>query len=80
MSTVIPAKVWKHTSGATASVYGAIPWTRESERFEWAMGTDGFTVLHSDGTTGIGRRPFETREEAQAWCDKNPNFRGMGSM
>lgn len=41
------------------------------------MDTVGFTVLHPDGTTGLGCKPFETREQAQWWCDVNPNFPGM---
>jgi hypothetical protein len=77
MSRVIEHMVWKHTSGRTASTRGACPWTRDSERNDWSMDLAGFTVLHPDGTTGLGRPPFLTREDAQAWCDKNPNFKGM---
>jgi hypothetical protein len=40
--------------------------------------TVGWTVSHDDGTTGLGRKPFATQAEAQAWCDANPRFRGMG--
>jgi hypothetical protein len=39
--------------------------------------SDGWTVAHPDGTRGLGRPPFATREAAQAWCDANPYFPGM---
>lgn len=42
--------------------------------------TEGWTVEHQDGTTGIGRKPFATEAEAQAWCDANPNFAGMSCL
>jgi hypothetical protein len=77
MSRVIEHMVWKHTSGRTASTRGAIPWTNRAEEADWDMCLAGFTVLHADGTTGIGKPPFKTAEEAQEWCDKNPNFKGM---
>jgi hypothetical protein len=74
---VIEAFVWLHTSGRRASVYGACPWHSDAEKMDWAMACDGFTILHPDGTIGIGRPPFATREEAQAWVDANPRFSGM---
>jgi hypothetical protein len=74
---VIEHMVWKHTSGRTASVRGACPWTRESEKADWALSFAGFTIQHPDGTTGLGRPPFTTREEAQAWVDAHPKFPGM---
>jgi hypothetical protein len=37
----------------------------------------GWTVEHPDGTSGLGRAPFATQAEAQAWCDAHPNFPGM---
>jgi hypothetical protein len=37
----------------------------------------GWTVAHADGTRGIGRQPFATEAEAQAWCDAHPHFPGM---
>jgi len=74
---VIEALVWKHTSGRTASVGGAVPWAWRGEADQWKMEQVGFTVRHPDGTTGIGRPPFATREEAQAWVDAHPKFPGM---
>lgn len=39
--------------------------------------TEGFTIRHPDGTTGLGRGAFDTAEEAQAWVDAHPRFPGM---
>lgn len=39
--------------------------------------TEGWTVKHIDGTTGLGRPPFATKAEAEAWCEANPGFKGM---
>jgi hypothetical protein len=77
MAQAIEAKVWRHTSGRTASVCGACPWTSEAERAAWALVVVGWTIQHADGTRGIGRVPFKTREEAQAWIDAHPRFPGM---
>lgn len=77
MSTVLPAYQYRHVSGRTASITGAAPWHTAAERSEWRVETIGYTVQHPDGTVGIGRRPFQTKEEAQAWCNAHPNFRGM---
>lgn len=74
---VVEAMVWKHASGRTASVGGAVPWTCRADADQWKMEQVGFTIMHPDGTTGIGRVPFKTRAEAQAWVDTHPNFRGM---
>jgi len=77
-SKVIEARAWKHgPSGRLASLHGACPWGAESERIDWAIVSTGWTVAHPDGTTGIGRVPFKTREEAQAWVDAHPCFPGM---
>lgn len=84
MGEVIEARRWKHTgnaaqpaTGRTASVYGSVPWVSEADRSAWTLEVVGYTIKHPDGTVGIGRPPFATREEAQAWVDKNPNFPGM---
>jgi hypothetical protein len=76
-STPIEARAWRHSSGKTASLYGAVPWLSEADRPNWTVETTGWTVKHRDGTVGLGRKPFITREEAQAWCDANPRFSGM---
>jgi hypothetical protein len=68
---VIESKVWKRDDGATASIYGAVPWTASSEEKRWKMVTRGYTVRDNvSGTVGVGRQPWKTREEAQAWIDK----------
>lgn len=77
MSHPIPARRYRHTSGRTASIYGSAPWLSEAERAAWTVEVVGWTVAHPDGTNGLGRVPFATEAEAQAWCDANPNFRGM---
>jgi hypothetical protein len=74
---VIEARVWKHSSGRTASVHGAVPWTTEAEKLEWSMQTVGYTIQHPDGTVGLGRKPFATKTEAEAWVTAHPRFRGM---
>lgn len=69
---VIPSKRWENkTTGATASIYGAVPWTgAPGDREEdWELKTVGWTIRWSDGTTGIGRQPFESQREAQDWLD-----------
>ncbi|USN14400.1 hypothetical protein KABACHOK_05870 [Brevundimonas phage vB_BpoS-Kabachok] len=78
MGEVIPHRVWHHKpSGRTASIFGAVPWVSAAQESEWERVTVGWTVRHPDGTTGVGRFAFETKDEAQAWVDKNPNFPGM---
>ena len=84
MGEVIESRRWRHTgnalypaSGRTASPYGAAPWLSENERSAWTLEVVGYTIKHPDGTIGIGKPPFPTREAAQAWIDANPHFRGM---
>jgi hypothetical protein len=70
---VIPSRHWRHRSGATASPYGAVPWTgAPGDREEdWQMETSGWTIQWEDGTVGIGRMPSPTREEAEAWLEQD---------
>lgn len=70
---VIESKSWKHkSSGATASLYGAVPWSGADgdEKSDWELETTGYTISWDDGTIGIGRQPFKTKAEAQAHLDK----------
>jgi hypothetical protein len=68
---VIESKMWKRDDGASASIYGAVPWTSAAEEKRWKIVTRGYTVRDNvSGTVGIGRQPWKTREEAQAWVDK----------
>jgi hypothetical protein len=68
---VIESKCWKAPDGRTYSIYTSY----KPEGCE--LVTRGWTIRHPDGTDGLGRPPFGTREEAQAWVDAHPNFPGM---
>jgi len=69
---VIPSKRWvNRKTGRTASIYGAQPWSSPVEEADWEIETVGWTVRDNvSGTVGIGRIPWTTQEEAQAWVDK----------
>jgi hypothetical protein len=84
MGEVIEARQWRHTGNAanpatnrTASPYGSAPWVSENDRSAWTLEVTGYTIQHPDGTIGLGRPPFASKEEAQGWVDKHPNFPGM---
>jgi hypothetical protein len=65
---IIDSRHWKHASGATASLYGAVPWSNEADRVNWRIVIVGYTVRDNvRGTVGIGRKPFETYNEAETW-------------
>ena len=67
---VVESKVWKRDDGQTASIYGACPWTNPTEKARWTIVQQGFTVRNNvRGTVGIGRKPWTTREAAQAWAN-----------
>lgn len=71
MGKVIESVCYKTPSGRTFSAYSSyIP----ADAVRTMM---GWTVQHPDGTVGLGRPAFATREEAQAWVDAHPNFPGM---
>lgn len=69
---VIPSRRWRHSSGATASPYGAVPWTGApgDRKEDWRLENVGWTIAWDDGTVGIGRVPFPTQAEAQDWLDR----------
>lgn len=69
---VIESKRWVNTvTGRTASLYGAVPWTTEAEKDQWTVQSAGWTVRdNKNGTVGIGRLPWPTKEEAQTWANK----------
>ncbi len=71
MGEVIPYRRWRHPDGRTASLTGAHPGAG------FRVEESGWTIRHPDGTTGLARMPFESQAEAQAWVDRNPNFKGM---
>ena len=67
---VIESKVWRHKSGRTASIYGALPWHNEKERPDWEFHVQGWTVYNPlTNEVGACRPPFATREAAQDWAD-----------
>lgn len=69
---VIESKAWRRDDGRTASIYGAVPWTSAGEEPRWEIATRGYTVRDAvSGTVGIGRVPWATRAEAQAWADEH---------
>lgn len=71
MSTVIPHRFYRVPQGYSVGLYTSYVPPGS------VLVSEGFTVQHPDGTTGLGRKPFATEAEAQAWCDANPRFRGM---
>jgi hypothetical protein len=77
---VIPARRWRHTSGQTASVYGAAPWRSASEMAEWEVEDSGWTVRNPhNGQVGACRPPFATKGEAEAFADRvKPSRIGYG--
>ena len=67
---VIESKRWKHTSGQTASIYGASPYTSAADKPNWHIEVVGWTVRDNErNTVGFGRVPFKTQQEAQAFAD-----------
>ena len=71
MSKPVPHHFYRDPSGRTYSRFSSyIPVDAE-------LVDGGWTVQHPDGTRGLGRAPFASRDEAQAWCDAHPNFPGM---
>jgi len=80
MFEVIESRVWKHTSGRTASIYGACPWVAQSDAPNWQIVTRGWTVRNPHtGEVGACRPPFATKEEAQAFAERvQPSRSGYG--
>jgi hypothetical protein len=70
MYEVIESKAWKHKDGRTASLYGAVPYLSDAEKQNWKIETLGFTVRNNKtNTIGIGRTPWATKAEAEAWLN-----------
>lgn len=63
---VIEAYRWRNVlTGATASLYGAVPWRSADERVAWMRELAGWTLKNPHtGQIGIGRKPCETFAEA----------------
>lgn len=69
---VVPHSFYRHVSGKTASYHGALPWCNASEQLQWTFVQEGYTVYNPlTNEFGIGRVPWNTREEAQAWADSH---------
>ncbi len=68
---VVESLVWRNArTGATASPYGACPWTRPADEADWSLEKRGYTLRDNHrGTVGIGRQPWKTQEEAQTAAD-----------
>lgn len=68
---VIPSRRWSGPNGRTASLYGALPYTSDSESHLWKVEDVGYTVRDNvNGTVGVGRPPEKTEEAAQTLADK----------
>lgn len=70
---VIESKQWRHKgTKATASLYGAVPWSGApgDQEKDWRLESVGWTIRWEDGTIGIGRQPFKSKEEAEEWLEK----------
>ncbi|MEY2153070.1 hypothetical protein AB7849_19350 [Rhodanobacter sp. 115] len=76
---VIESEHWLNSrTGATASIYGAVPWTRDADAGDWSVVPAGWTIRDlRTGTVGCGRRPFPTAEAARDWIvQQNNRMRG----
>ena len=68
MFNIVESKRWVCNDGRTASIYSSCPWMSDAERDQWKVQIVGYTVQHKKtGTVGIGRKPWETLEDAQNW-------------
>lgn len=66
---VIPCRYWEnaHTK-QKVSLYGAVPYQSNAEAEGWSIVTKGFTIRDNvRSTVGVGRKPFETAEEANTF-------------
>lgn len=72
MYVLIKRKYWKHVSGKKASIYGACPWFSDSEKDDWKLVTDGWTVENTKtGDIGrVNRKIPDDFEEAQKVVDE----------
>ncbi len=71
---VIPSKVWKHKiTGSTASIYGACPasYAPGDTAQDWEIVQVGWTVRNDNGTIGVGKRPWPTKEAAELYLKMN---------
>lgn len=72
MFDIVESKRWVCDDGRTASLYGSVPWVSEADRQLWRIQIVGYTVQHKKtGIVGIGRKPWETLEDAKTWLYGN---------
>jgi hypothetical protein len=71
MLRVIERRFWRHTSGATASLYGAVPWHTSTEAADWEIVAEGYTVQDSEtGTIGHPGLATRSREAVEAFAER----------
>jgi hypothetical protein len=77
---VIESRRYVHKDGRTASIHGAAPWRSSAEALDWRSEVVGWTVRNPyTGEVGMGRQPFATREEAEAFAARvTPSRIGYG--
>jgi len=69
--SVMPYRYYRRDDGRTASIFGACPWVSAAEEIRWSLVDGGFTVWDSlTNTSGLGRVPFKSRTEADAFVSK----------
>lgn len=74
MAKVVKTQVWRAPDGTGVSVFSSyVPPGSVLEETGW-------DIEGNDGTVGRGKVPFKTKEEAEAWLAKFPNFPGMGAL
>jgi hypothetical protein len=60
------SKIWfNKITKQRVSIYGALPWTRECDKDQWEMRSQGWTWEMSNGAVGFGRAPAATKGEAE---------------
>jgi hypothetical protein len=72
---VVACFFWKNKYGTKVSIHGALPYYNEEQKIaeDWKVVSEGFTVYNvRTNTYGGGRKPWGTREEAQAWIEAIP--------
>jgi hypothetical protein len=77
---VIESRAWKHTSGKTASICGASPWTSLNDAPNWEVVSRGWTVRNPyTGQVGVCRQPWADKADAEAYAAANkPSRIGYG--
>jgi len=72
---VIESKRWvNRVTGKTASIYGALPYSSDTEKQNWEMQPNGYTWVNSNGTIGVGRPNAKTYGEAIEIMNKVNNL------